>query len=106
MNRNWMRSFIIALLFIAPLIPFYLLDKQYDPLENAYQSDHATFQIDPSDQDLKQVENVSDDWRDYDISTDGATRADGYYWFRVTLPEKDRWRDPHLYVSHLRNGEF
>lgn len=85
----------ICLLFIVPLLSFYVLDQQVKPLQNAFQSVSTDFQF------------ASDGgkWQDFDPQKHGNQKVTGTYWFRTVMPENN-WRDPYMYLLFVPNAEI
>ncbi|WAA12663.1 sensor histidine kinase [Fervidibacillus halotolerans] len=84
------------LLFISiPLISLFLVERQVNPLENAFKSTSGDFQYMDND-------GV---WRDYDPVLFEGVKVTGTYWFKTVLPE-NRWRDPYMYLRFVPNAEI
>lgn len=70
-RQSWKNWLIIVAVLVIPLIPFYLVDQQWNPMEHAYQSQGADFLFYRGDITLQEAELTLDEWQPFDSKTDG-----------------------------------
>lgn len=101
-RHNMTKWLILALMMIVPIIPFYLINETQYPIEHAYSSPTAEFQVYEGDLSEGMWEDPTLEWVNYDYRAHGHDKVTGTYWFRIQLPESE-WRNPHLLFYYLKN---
>lgn len=93
---------ILALIFIVPLIPFYLINTNFYQMDEAYSSPVNDFQFYVGE--LQDGEWTRDDiqWETFNFNQHGRQKVTGTYWFRIQLPNNE-WRDPHMTFYYAKN---
>lgn len=96
--------FILALVLIVPIVPFYLLETSQHPIKHAFSSPTELYQMYAGDLEDGAWLDPSLEWEHYRYAIHGRN-VSGTYWFKFELPE-NQWRNPHMIYYYQHNVDM